>query len=401
MNKRFIYIFLTGSIVVFGGFVFVVYLFFFADEPRTIFKNIRLFFSSKEEVVEEKTLNDEKNIPSIKKMSNHPIVEGGFFFINDEENRNYILHISKQKGEIYKTNLKTTSTSLVYENKDSFLTDVFKADWLNKNSIMIHQLVDGNKVNISLIHLHEENKVSNATKTDLPQKTSFSVNSSNKKSFFYLVEKEGGVEGFIGTVDSSGRISERGIFSSPIKEWLGNWSSENIINLTTKPSGYVPGHMYSINSIDGSISHTLRNVPGLVTKTNKAGSLTIYNQSSEDGFTLMLFDHRNNTKRKVDNVNTLVDKCVWKNENVIICAIPKDIPPSVYPDDWYQGKISFEDLYLKKINLKTKESLILFNFKEKGVDFDSVNLVFDDIKESVFFIDKKTGLLWLYQDDNF
>ena len=401
MNKRFIYIFLTGSLVVSGSFVFVIYLFFFADDSGSIFKGIRDSFSSKEEVAEEEDVNDEKDIPRIKKTSDHPVVDGGFFFLNNEENKNHVLHISRGKGEVYKTDLEKNETSLVYENKDSFLSGVFKTDWLNENYVVINQLVDSYNMKVSLIHFFEENEVLNAIKTDLPQKTNLSVSSPNKRSFFYLVEKGGGVEGFIRTIDSSGNTSERYVFSSPIKEWLGSWSSENTINLTTKPSGYVSGHMYSVNSIDGAVSHTLRNIPGLITKTNKTGSLTIYNESSEDSFTLMLYDHRNNIKRKIDVVNTLVDKCVWENESVIVCAVPENIPPGIYPDSWYQGKISFEDLYLKKIDLENKKVEIIIDLKEEEINVDVVNLETDALGKNILFIDKKTGHLWHYQDDEF
>jgi hypothetical protein len=40
---------------------------------------------------------------------------------------------------------------------------------------------------------------------------------------------------------------------------------------------------------------------------------------------------------------TLSEKCSWYSNDQLFCGIPDEIPTGVYPDNWYQGVIGFND----------------------------------------------------------
>ena len=97
-------------------------------------------------------------------------------------------------------------------------------------------------------------------------------------------------------------------------------------------------------------------------------------------------------------VATLSDKCAWVNgELAVICGVPKSAPRSSYPDLWYQGIISTNDI-VEKIDLSKNYLLILSNptadsGDESEIDVSNLNISKDNNYSS--FINKKDGSLWL------
>ena len=73
---------------------------------------------------------------------------------------------------------------------------------------------------------------------------------------------------------------------------------------------------------------------------------------------------------------TLAEKCAWSSEYsyVLYCAIPANPQRAEYPDMWYQGVLSFEDIVLE-INLEEDTATLIYNpIKEGGILIDMVNL---------------------------
>ena len=96
-------------------------------------------------------------------------------------------------------------------------------------------------------------------------------------------------------------------------------------------------------------------------------------------------------------ITTLPEKCVFSktDENKIYCAVPISMPSAKYPDEWYQGLISFSD-NLWQINVNTGIAKIIF-YKS---DFDITNLFTDKNENYLFFTNKKDSTLWSLQISN-
>lgn len=207
-------------------------------------------------------------------------------------------------------------------------------------------------------------------------------------SYFILKPKSVGVDLVKNAFDSK---NETVLFSSPLSEWNIDLE-KNSLNLTTKPSGYVTGYSYNIDNTSGSYSKTLSG-PGLTEKTSNDSLYKIYSVFTDRS--IHLFISYNKTGIKYDTgLQTLSEKCVY-NTNIYYCAVPKNTTAGTYPDEWYQGSVSFNDgLWL--IDTKNQKQTFIEELKSNTGGIDATNLQISKDGKTLYFIDKKTSLLWAY-----
>jgi hypothetical protein len=97
-------------------------------------------------------------------------------------------------------------------------------------------------------------------------------------------------------------------------------------------------------------------------------------------------------------VATITDKCVWTtDDSAIYCGVPVDPPTSYnYPDDWYQGAMSFSDR-IWKIQVAGRYAQFVLDFtKENKIPLDAEALAVDPLTTTLVFINKNDGSLWKY-----
>lgn len=98
-------------------------------------------------------------------------------------------------------------------------------------------------------------------------------------------------------------------------------------------------------------------------------------------------------------VMTIVpEKCVpsSKKEGVLYCASPKEIPDGDFPDDWYKGKVSFNDM-LWSIDALRGNAMVLSDFStESGREIDVAKMGIDPSERYIYFINKNDNTLWLF-----
>ena len=77
------------------------------------------------------------------------------------------------------------------------------------------------------------------------------------------------------------------------------------------------------------------------------------------------------------------------------CAAPDTIPSGItYPDDWYQGAVTFTDS-LWELNLEAQEGVLVSDFTQtSGRTIDATNLASDGA--IVLFINRLDGTLWSF-----
>lgn len=210
--------------------------------------------------------------------------------------------------------------------------------------------------------------------------------SPNRDKLFVLNGRSGGVDGYVGSFSLT---NQQKIFSSPLSEWSIQWPNQNYLAFQTKPSSDIPGYLFFLNIKDKSFDPILRNIPGLTSLTKPDLSKVFYTRNSLNGLYTYLYDVKEDKSSRL-SLSTLPEKCVWsKNADTIFCAVPKNLPKATYPDDWYQGKIQFNDA-LWAINSANGNVELISDSQNLG---DLINLNYNPSFGKIFAIDRTTKKL--------
>lgn len=175
-------------------------------------------------------------------------------------------------------------------------------------------------------------------------------------------------------------------------DWVG---SE--IAFYEKPSGLVQSSLFLVNLLSKDLTKVLSNLYGMAIKWSPQGDKILYSKTDSSGRNINLYVAlKDGTGETKINIPTLVEKCVWSQDNrTIFCALPKNIETAeVLPDDFYKGSFVSDDEFLK-INSETGAKIFLLEPWERGNQtFDAVDLFLSPLEEYLFFVNKKDGLLY-------
>ncbi len=203
----------------------------------------------------------------------------------------------------------------------------------------------------------------------------------------YVLASEEGSSIITATPDNK---SQRAILSNPLRDWRVYWPEENNIYLVNAPSAFSDGFLYRLNLATGLSEKLLGPKLGLEISTN--GRDVVLSESDRDNQTILSFLLNIGTRKiKTASLKIIPKKCAWSklDKNELFCALPAPLPPAVFPDDWYQGKISFSDI-LAKINTA--------NLSAEGFDLeggpDAVNPFLSGDENIFFYTDRRDGSLW-------
>lgn len=212
---------------------------------------------------------------------------------------------------------------------------------------------------------------------------------------FYLENGADASSGSVSTFKNSG-VSK--IFSFSFTEWLPQFPSQKLVTLTTKPSAKVPGHLFFVDPKTKSVTKILGNINGLTTGTSHDGKFVLYAETKNNRPELSVYDVAKNTPHAL-SVQTLPEKCAWGNKNlsVVYCAVPQTLPSADYPDQWYQGLVSFSDA-VWEINITTLVSRKIMLPKDFGAPtLDIINPTLSSDDGYLLFINKISGTPWVYR----
>lgn len=188
------------------------------------------------------------------------------------------------------------------------------------------------------------------------------------------------------------------VFSSTFGDWDSVWSSSKFVTLFPRPSGKVANGAYLLDVGTGKYTKVAGDLLGLRALGNPDGSLVLYSVYNGNGdMSLLITDVKAETSLNT-GLGALVDKCVWstKEKAVYYCAISRDTPQGLYPDDWYKGNVSFNDS-LWRINAFTGETEEVFDpLFESGESMDMIDLSFNKEESMLVFLNKKDMTPWAY-----
>lgn len=252
------------------------------------------------------------------------------------------------------------------------------------------------KIDLSLPKAERDalQKIAAVTGEFLPENIKTISISRDGKNLFYFNPIQSGVAGITYNFVTK---AKKEIWRTPITEWIADWGSESKINLTTKASGRSPGYSYNVDAKTGALSRNIGGNLGLTTLLSPDGKKLLYSEYKDRGIATYVLDI---ATQKVSSISpsTLPEKCVWaKDSTKIYCAGPvQSATKAMYPDDWYKGKISFDDA-IWMVDMTDYSGNIIFDIVAKsGKRIDAINLQLNKNGDYLGFIDKKTENLWGY-----
>ena len=232
------------------------------------------------------------------------------------------------------------------------------------------------------------------------------VATNNKNLLFFLQMIDGKSVGVV--VDVANPSKTQVIWRSDFASWLPRWGNSPRITLHTPITDMMKGFIYLVD-------------PKGVLPNEQFVSLASGGSAFMDATTgyFMLFETKadnfagkaviTNRDRSItiDLPITLPEKCDAAN-GIFVCAAPISIPietvsgyDTVFPDSWYQGDITFDDVIVS-VNAATGEKDLLLAPNQEEIQILSRNTNFDVIHpqltpdgEFLFFVNKYDMALWM------
>ncbi len=331
-----------------------------------------------------------KIFPSLRRLSLEPTA--GFVSFIDENDEVIVRFIEKATGHIYEMNLNKNSPKRI---SNTTIPKVYEALWTGDDSLIIRYFDENENVKSFYAEISkttegdvvsEENPIEGVfLQNDIQQV----VKTGNQ--IFYLLSD---AEGSWGIASEPNGDKKTQIFTSPIREWLVQRPQKGTLAFTTKPSSTVSGYLYLYDVNKEIMNKVLGRVRGLTTLINGGGEKILFSESTDSSFGLNIYDIKEDSSEEIA-LQTLPEKCVWGSNNTeIYCGVPILLQKGEYPDDWYQGLVSFTD-NIWRIDLENHIAKLLVSpreFNNAQIDLVRPSLSFDE--KFLFFINKKDSSLW-------
>ena len=212
---------------------------------------------------------------------------------------------------------------------------------------------------------------------------------------FYFSETANGAQGILANIDGSAKVS---VFNSSFGDWRSSLASPVYAAIFTRPSGTTEGSAYILSTSNGAYAKVVGGLPGLVALANADGSRVLVSAVQNNSLNTFIYDSKGVAGAPI-GLSTIADKCVWSGDdrNIVFCAVPRSVPNAVLPDDWYKGKISFNDS-VWRIDAVSGETDNLFDPElEAGISMDIIGLRLDQDEEILIFTNKKDMTVWAYR----
>ncbi len=343
----------------------------------------------------------------------HKVPVAGAGFIEEGKGLDHAVsarYVERGLGHIYETPLATLVEARIVNETRSRISEAL---WGNGGKSVVIRFIDDNSsgsvIKTSVLNIGGiSTSFNRSTSTDatsdfikteevfLPDYIPFMATSEdNTDKLFYLENSVGSTVGSLSTFKNIGPTS---IFSSAFNEWLPQFPNQKLITLTTKPSATIAGHLFFLDTKTKSVTKILGGINGLTTLTSHDGKSVLFAGIANGVPTLSLYNVGTKTTTPL-SLQTLPEKCAWGNKEItrVYCAVPQSLPQATYPDQWYQGLVSFSD-DLWEIDATTGNTQKIMSPSTFGVAMlDITNPVLSSNDDYFLFMNKITGTPWVYR----
>lgn len=208
---------------------------------------------------------------------------------------------------------------------------------------------------------------------------------------FSLLPSSSGSIGSLANTDGTGA---RTLFTSALSSLRVGFAGSDLIAFT-KPSSGLDGYAFLVSRATGAFTRILGPFRGLSVLANNEGTSVLYSYVDQNRTYLQVLDLATRSSTALP-LATLTEKCAWEpGGKAVYCAVPTSITGNI-PDTWYQGAQSFTDR-IWHIDLDTRlATLVVDPSQVADVAIDAVALTMDPQADTLVFMNKKDGTLWVY-----
>lgn len=344
---------------------------------------------NKESLFEDGRGEVEKRPLSLRQISFVP-TSGGVIFERNKEN--IVRYMEKATGHIYEVDINQANPKRI---ANTTIPRVRETIWSKDGKYFIARFLDEETEVIKSFSGSVSEGSGEIEGVFLVDDINQIVISEDSKKIFYMKSSfNDGAIGIISNFEGGNKIE---IFKSKFSEWLLSWPRESSIILTTKPSSRVLGYSYILSTTKGRFDKIFGSIDGLTTLSSPNATKILYSKSLSRGNISLNLYNTSNDKTSEFDISTLPEKCVWTSDSIIVyCGVPTFLPNVDYPDEWYQGQVSFSD-DIWRIDIENNFVDLLVITKELiGIDLDITNLMISPDENYIIFLNKKDATLWSF-----
>lgn len=296
-----------------------------------------------------------------------------------------VSYIERQSGNIY-SYLVHAGTLTRISNRT--VPGIQSAQWLKDGSLAFVRYLSG---------------------TDFSSVNSYGLPSNGSGGFFLPQNLSGvavsstsilmlasGVNGSVASVANTDGTKSSEVFTTPLSSLRASFAGKNQYLAYTKPSATLPGAAFLVSST-GHFTRVAGPLYGLTAIASPSGKWLLVSYVNDDRMQMKLVNTTTGESLPLP-VATIADKCVWTNDDAsIYCGVPVNpLSGFNYPDDWYQGAVSFSDR-IWKIQVAGRYAQFVLDFsKETDGSLDAEALAIDPLNSVLVFLNKNDGSLWSY-----
>lgn len=294
-------------------------------------------------------------------------------------------YLERKSGNIFHYNLRTGSLT---RTSNRTVPGILSAHWLPGGSTAYARYLSGQDLDtINTYALPAEG----AEGFFLPQNISGLAVSSTS-----ILTLTSGVNGSVGALAKPDGTAVKNVFTTPLASVQASFAGKNYL-VVTKPSATLSGAAFLVDA-SGRFSRVAGPLRGLTAVASPSGTWVLVSFVQNDALQSTLINTITNESVALP-IATIADKCAWgSTDAAVYCGVPVD--PSTnfaYPDDWYQGAVSFSDR-IWKIDVTGRFAQLVLDFKqETNTTLDAIGLSVETGNTALSFINKTDGSLWVYQ----
>ncbi|HVB20138.1 MAG TPA: hypothetical protein VNF51_02565 [Candidatus Paceibacterota bacterium] len=293
-------------------------------------------------------------------------------------------YIDQQSGNVYSylTNDKT-----ITRTSNKTIPGIESASWLPNGSLAFVRYLSG--ADFSTINTY----ALSASSSDgffLPQDLADIAVSPTS-----VLALASGVNGSVASLEHIDGTHATTVFTTPLSALRVSFAGKNQYLAFTKPTATLPGDAFLVSGT-GRFSHIAGPLNGLVALASPSGKWLLVSYTLNAAMQMELINTTTGQELPLP-VATIADKCVWtEDESALYCGIPTNSTAATYPDDWYQGTLSFSDR-IWKIDVAGRYAQLVLDFSSANSgSLDVESLAVDPAMTILTFINKNDGSLWSY-----
>jgi hypothetical protein len=205
---------------------------------------------------------------------------------------------------------------------------------------------------------------------------------------YYAIKGTNGTIGYLFDIEKE---TSTEVFSIPLRDVHVLWG--NPLYVYTTPTATQTGFLYRVEN-KNRLTYMLQGLPGL-TAVRYGEGVVVSSITRERSVLVALKEDGTKVEQALPYIP---EKCAVNptDTTYVFCAVPINTSKGAFPDDWYMGTISYNDI-LWSMNTATGEATSMLNFlteSEQEMDVYHIGVKQDGML--LYFINKNDNTLWLY-----